>query len=56
VIRAAENDRALPFGARLDLRDPGSPLYIAELNVVLAVAGVLSGTVLTAPGRRSGGT
>jgi hypothetical protein len=108
VIRAAENDRALPFGAQLGidpsarrnseimvstalaharrlplaraadefalttvllflavtvvrwLRDPGSPLYIAELNVALAVAGVLSGTILTGliltpPGRRSGG-
>jgi glycerol uptake facilitator-like aquaporin len=42
------------------LRDPGSPLYIADLDVALAVIGVLSGTILTGliftpPGRRSGG-
>jgi glycerol uptake facilitator-like aquaporin len=42
------------------LRDPGSLLYIADLNVALAVIGVLSGTILTGliftpPGRRSGG-
>jgi glycerol uptake facilitator-like aquaporin len=42
------------------LRDPASPLYIADLNVALAVIGVLSGAILTglilAPaGRRSGG-
>ncbi|BBJ47329.1 hypothetical protein SSPO_100470 [Streptomyces antimycoticus] len=42
------------------LRDPGSALYVADLNVALAVIGVLSGAVLTAliltlPGRRSGG-
>jgi glycerol uptake facilitator-like aquaporin len=42
------------------LRDPGSPLYIADLDVALAVIGVLSGAILTGlifapPGRRSGG-
>jgi glycerol uptake facilitator protein/aquaporin Z len=42
------------------LRDPGSPLCITDLNVALAVIGVLSGAILTAlilspPGRRSGG-
>jgi glycerol uptake facilitator-like aquaporin len=42
------------------LRDPGSPLYIADLDAALAVIGVLSGTILTGliftpPGRRSGG-
>jgi glycerol uptake facilitator-like aquaporin len=42
------------------LRDPGSPLYIADLHVALGVIGVLSGAVLTGliftpPGRRSGG-
>ena len=42
------------------LRDPGSALYIADLDVALAVIGVLSGTILTGliltpPGRRSGG-
>jgi glycerol uptake facilitator protein/aquaporin Z len=42
------------------LRDPGSPLYIADLNVALAVIGALSGAILTGliftpPGRRSGG-
>lgn len=42
------------------LRDPGSPLYIADLDVALAVIGVLCGTILTGliftpPGRRSGG-
>lgn len=42
------------------LRDPGSTLYIADLDVALAVIGVLSGTILTGliltpPGRRSGG-
>jgi glycerol uptake facilitator protein/aquaporin Z len=42
------------------LRDPVSPLYIADLNVALAVIGVLSGAILTGlilapPGRRSGG-
>jgi hypothetical protein len=42
------------------LRDPASPLYIADLNGALAVIGVLSGVILTglilAPvGRRSGG-
>jgi MIP family channel proteins len=42
------------------LRDSGSALYIADLNVALAVIGVLSGTILTGlilspVGRRSGG-
>jgi glycerol uptake facilitator-like aquaporin len=42
------------------LRDPGSTLYIGDLNVALAVIGVISGIILTAliltpPGRRSGG-
>jgi hypothetical protein len=42
------------------LRDPASPLYIADLNGALAVIGVLSGVILIglilAPaGRRSGG-
>ncbi|AWS43927.1 MIP/aquaporin family protein [Streptosporangium sp. 'caverna'] len=42
------------------LRDPGSTLCIADLDVALAVIGVLSGTILTGliitpPGRRSGG-
>jgi glycerol uptake facilitator-like aquaporin len=42
------------------LRDPGSTLYIADLEVALAVIGVLSGIILTGliftpPGRRSGG-
>ncbi|BBJ47335.1 aquaporin [Streptomyces antimycoticus] len=42
------------------LRDPGAPLYLADLHVALAVIGVISGAVLTAlilspPGRRSGG-
>jgi glycerol uptake facilitator-like aquaporin len=42
------------------LRDPGSTLYIADLDVALAVIGVISGTILTGliftpPGRRSGG-
>jgi glycerol uptake facilitator-like aquaporin len=42
------------------LRDPGSPLYIADLNAALAVIGVLSGAILIGlilapPGRRSGG-
>jgi glycerol uptake facilitator-like aquaporin len=42
------------------LRDPASPLYIADLNAALAVIGVLSGAILTGlilapPGRRSGG-
>jgi glycerol uptake facilitator-like aquaporin len=42
------------------LRDPASPLYIADLNGALAVIGVLSGVILTGlilapPGRRSGG-
>jgi hypothetical protein len=42
------------------LRDPGSTLYIADLDVALAVIGVLSGTILTGliftpPGKRSGG-
>lgn len=42
------------------LRDPASALYIADLNVALAVIGVLSGTILTGLiltplGRRSGG-
>jgi glycerol uptake facilitator-like aquaporin len=41
------------------LRDPGSALYIADLDVALAVIGVLSGIVVTGlmftrPGRRSG--
>ncbi|MFD3455094.1 MIP/aquaporin family protein [Streptomyces sp. NPDC058691] len=42
------------------LRDPGSALYIADLRVALAVIGVISGIILTGlilspPGRRSGG-
>jgi glycerol uptake facilitator-like aquaporin len=42
------------------LRDPASPLYIANPNAALAVIGVLSGVILTVlilapPGRRSGG-
>ena len=42
------------------LRDPGSGLYLADLNVALGVIGVISGAVLTAlilspPGKRSGG-
>ena len=42
------------------LRDPGSTLCIADLDVALAVIGVLTGTIVTAliftpPGRRSGG-
>ncbi|MCX4404381.1 aquaporin [Streptomyces sp. NBC_01764] len=42
------------------LRDPDSPLYIADLNIALAVTGVLSGAILTGliftpAGRRSGG-
>lgn len=42
------------------LRDPDSALYIADLSVALCVIGVLSGTILTGlilspPGRRSGG-
>lgn len=42
------------------LRDPGSPLYIADLRVALAVIGAISGAILTGlilspPGRRSGG-
>jgi glycerol uptake facilitator-like aquaporin len=42
------------------LHGPDSPLYIADLNVALAVIGLLSGTILTGliftpPGRRSGG-
>ncbi|WNO69465.1 aquaporin family protein [Streptomyces sp. NBC_00121] len=42
------------------LRDPGSTFYIADLDVALAVIGVLSGTILTGliftpSGRRSGG-
>ncbi|MEV5779151.1 aquaporin, partial [Streptomyces antimycoticus] len=42
------------------LRDPGSALYLADLHVALAVIGVISGAVLTGlilspPGRRSGG-
>ena len=42
------------------LRDPDSALYIGDLDVALAVIGVISGTTVTAlmltgPGRRSGG-
>ncbi|MEV4539883.1 aquaporin [Asanoa sp. NPDC049518] len=42
------------------LRDPGSPVFIADLNLALLVNGAISGTVLTglilSPlGRRSGG-
>lgn len=42
------------------LRDPDSALYIADLNVALAVIGVVSGGILTCliltpPGKRSGG-
>jgi MIP family channel proteins len=42
------------------LRDPDSALYIGDLDVALAVIGVISGTAVTAlmltgPGRRSGG-
>jgi glycerol uptake facilitator-like aquaporin len=42
------------------LRDPGSTLCIADLDVALAIIGVFSGTILTGliftpPGRRSGG-
>ncbi|MFF3565283.1 MIP/aquaporin family protein [Streptomyces sp. NPDC002574] len=42
------------------LRDPGSALYIADLDIALAVIGAVSGTILTGlilspPGRRSGG-
>lgn len=42
------------------LRDPGSPLFIADLRVALAVIGLISGAILTGliftpPGRRSGG-
>jgi glycerol uptake facilitator-like aquaporin len=42
------------------LRDPGSAIYIADLDVALAVIGVLSGAILTGliltpPGTRSGG-
>jgi glycerol uptake facilitator-like aquaporin len=42
------------------LRDPVSPLCIADLDVALAVIGVISGTILTGliftpPGKRSGG-
>jgi glycerol uptake facilitator-like aquaporin len=42
------------------VRDPGSPLYIADLNAALAVIGVLSGAILTGLiltplGRHSGG-
>jgi glycerol uptake facilitator protein/aquaporin Z len=42
------------------LREPGSPLYIADLGAALAVIGALSGAILTGliltpPGRRSGG-
>ncbi|GAB4057133.1 MIP/aquaporin family protein [Catellatospora paridis] len=42
------------------LRDPASALYIADLRVALVVIGAISGTILTGlilspPGRRSGG-
>lgn len=42
------------------LRTPGSALYIADLDVALAVIGgvsgaILTGLILTPPGRRSGG-
>jgi glycerol uptake facilitator-like aquaporin len=42
------------------VRDPGSPLYVAHLDTALAVIGALSGAILTGliltpPGRRSGG-
>lgn len=42
------------------LRDPGSPLYIADLRIALVVIGAISGAILTGlilspPGRRSGG-
>ncbi|MEU5709916.1 MIP/aquaporin family protein [Streptomyces flaveolus] len=42
------------------LRDPGSALYVGNLDTALAVIGVLSGAILTGliltpPGRRSGG-
>lgn len=42
------------------LRDPGSALYIADLDVALAIIGVVSGIILTSlmfspPGRRAGG-
>ncbi|MFI8183932.1 aquaporin family protein [Actinacidiphila glaucinigra] len=42
------------------LRDPDSSLYIADLRVALVVIGAISGTILTGlilspPGRRSGG-
>ncbi|WP_231158285.1 MIP/aquaporin family protein [Streptomyces sp. CNZ748] len=42
------------------LRAPDSPLYIADLNVALAVIGTISGIILTGlilspPGKRSGG-
>ncbi|WP_345645126.1 MIP/aquaporin family protein [Streptomyces siamensis] len=42
------------------LRDPDSALYVADLDVAIAVIGAFSGAVLTAliltaPGRRSGG-
>ncbi|MEV7369100.1 MIP/aquaporin family protein [Streptomyces sp. NPDC004279] len=42
------------------LRDPHSPLYIADLQVALVVIGAVSGAILTGlilspPGRRSGG-
>ncbi|MFD6194362.1 MIP/aquaporin family protein [Streptomyces sp. NPDC060275] len=42
------------------LRDPDSPLYIADLEVAVAVIGVVSGIILTGlilspPGKRSGG-
>ncbi|GAF45272.1 MIP/aquaporin family protein [Rhodococcus wratislaviensis] len=42
------------------LRDPGSALYIADLDVALAIIGVVSGIILTSlmfspPGKRAGG-
>lgn len=42
------------------LRDPGSALYVGDLDTALAVIGVVSGAILTGliispPGRRSGG-
>lgn len=41
------------------LRDPGSAIYVADLDTALVVIGILSGTVVTAlmfssPGKRSG--
>jgi glycerol uptake facilitator-like aquaporin len=41
------------------LRDPGSPVYVADLDAALVLIGVLSGTFVTAlmfssPGKRSG--